>query len=274
MLFNISYPYFLNILNTYKSKKTVWKIKYFLLYYAAENSQLWFINYCQNFSYFRNMKIEIEKTADGSPTLYREDIDEHYHSVKGALAESRHVYIDLGWSKRSASANAISVFEIGFGTGLNAALTAKEALDDATKTIYHSVELFPLPKQTTDILLPFQEEGYKDEFRLVNDAGWGEIVAINPFFTLHKIQDSLLTMDLPQGIDVVYFDAFAPEKQPEMWAPEIFRRLYEAMNPGGILTTYCAKGSIRRMLRDIGFIPERLPGPPGGKREVLRATKM
>lgn len=274
MLFNISYPYFLNILNTYKSKKTVWKIKYFLLYYAAENSELWFINYCQNFSYFRIMKIEIEKTADGSPTIYREDIDEHYHSVKGALAESRHVYIDLGWRKRSASANTISVFEIGFGTGLNAALTAKEALDDATKTIYHSVELFPLPKQTTDILLSFQEEGYRDEFRLVNDAGWGETVEINPFFTLHKIQDSLLTMDLPLGIDVVYFDAFAPEKQPEMWAPEIFRRLYKAMNPGGILTTYCAKGSIRRMLRDIGFIPERLPGPPGGKREVLRATKM
>ena len=219
------------------------------------------------------MKMEIEKTAYGSATLYRADIDEHYHSAKGALAESRHVYLEMGWCKRSESAKSMTVFEVGFGTGLNAALTARAALEAEVDTLYYAVELYPLPKATTDLLSSFQEESFRNEFRRVNEADWDAPDPINPFFTLHKIRDSLLSMEIPFGIDLVYFDAFAPEKQPEMWDESIFRRIYEAMNPGGILTTYCAKGCIRRMLRDIGFIPERLPGPPEGKREILRVTK-
>ncbi|MDE6077858.1 MAG: SAM-dependent methyltransferase, partial [Muribaculaceae bacterium] len=97
------------------------------------------------------MKVELEKTADGSPTLYREDIDEHYHSVKGALAESNHIYIHLGWEKAVSGRKSIAVFEVGFGTGLNAVLTARAALDNKVKTIYHSVELYPLPKETIDV---------------------------------------------------------------------------------------------------------------------------
>lgn len=219
------------------------------------------------------MKVEIEKTADGSPTLYRNDIDEHYHSVKGALEESRHVYVDLGWKKAAQHFDPVILFEVGFGTGLNAALTARAAMDSGIRTIYYSVELYPLPKETTDNLLPYQGEGYRGEFQAVNEAGWGESVEINPFFTLIKIQANLLEMTLPANITAVYFDAFALEKQPEMWTEDIFRKIYNSMIPGGILTTYCAKGCIRRMLQGIGFITERLPGPPGGKREVLRATK-
>ncbi|MDE6027796.1 MAG: tRNA (5-methylaminomethyl-2-thiouridine)(34)-methyltransferase MnmD [Muribaculaceae bacterium] len=218
------------------------------------------------------MKLEVEKTADGSPTLYCEDIDEHYHSVKGALVESRHVYVDLGWRKAAQHFAPITVFEVGFGTGLNAALTAKAALDSGKKTVYHSVELYPLPKETIDLLIPFQSGEYRSEFQAVNDASWGESIEINPFFTLIKIQANLLEMSLPENITAVYFDAFAPEKQPEMWKEEIFRKIFASMPSGGILTTYCAKGSIRRMLQAIGFLTERLPGPPGGKREVLRAT--
>ncbi|MDE5791094.1 MAG: tRNA (5-methylaminomethyl-2-thiouridine)(34)-methyltransferase MnmD [Muribaculaceae bacterium] len=219
------------------------------------------------------MKVEIERTADGSPTLYRKDIDEHYHSVKGAFAESKHIYVDLGWRKALENRDRISVFEVGFGTGLNAVLTAKAALDVRIPTTYFSVELYPLSKQTTDTLLPWQPEEYRSLFKEINEAEWGKPININPCFTLIKIQGDLLTMDIPANPDVVYFDAFAPEKQPEMWDESLFHKLYDVMNPGAILTTYCAKGSIRRMLQQIGFLTERLPGPPGGKREVLGATK-
>ncbi|MDE7414175.1 MAG: tRNA (5-methylaminomethyl-2-thiouridine)(34)-methyltransferase MnmD [Muribaculaceae bacterium] len=219
------------------------------------------------------MKLEIEKTADGSPTLYLEDIDEHYHSVKGALVESNHVYVDLGWRKAAESFDPVTVFEVGFGTGLNAALTAKTARENGKKTIFYSVEAYPLPKATIDNLIPFQEQTYREEFQAVNDAEWEKPVKINPFFTLVKIHSDLLSMTLPEGINAVYFDAFAPEKQPEMWSENIFKKIFGSLTTGGILTTYCAKGSIRRMLQSTGFFTERLSGPPGGKREVLRATK-
>lgn len=219
------------------------------------------------------MELIIEATADGSPTLYRKDLDEHYHSVKGALAESQHVYVNAGWKEATKfSAFPISVFEVGFGTGLNAALTAVAAQSSHTPTIYHSVELFPLPPDALNNITSAYYEVLQSALTAVNEATWNDFVEINPFFNLHKIEANLLTMDLPQNIDVVYFDAFAPEKQPEMWSEEIFRKIFAAMNPGGILTTYCAKGVIRRMLQEIGFRCERLPGPPGGKREILRAS--
>lgn len=219
------------------------------------------------------MKIVIEKTDDGSTTLYREDIDEHYHSVKGALAESLHVYLEAGWRKASETSRPVRVFEVGFGTGLNAAITAKAALDSEIPTEYFAVELYPLPKETTDIVANTLGEEYRDAFESVNESPWGEMTRINSDFSLQKMETDLMAMDLPVELDVVYFDAFAPEKQPEMWDDAIFRKIYMAMKPGGVLTTYCAKGSIRRMLQQIGFLTERLPGPPGGKREILRAVK-
>lgn len=218
------------------------------------------------------MKIIIETTADGSPTLYREDLDEHYHSVKGAIAESRHVYVESGWRKAAESKGAVRVFEVGFGSGLNAALTAEAALEASVPTEYYSVELHPLSEPVTELFsdeLPVQ---FRDIFRAVNEAPWQESVPINPYFTLHKIEADLLTMQIPADIDVIYYDAFAPEKQPEMWDESIFRRLRAAMAPDAILTTYCAKGAIRRMLNTLGLQTERLPGPPSGKREILRAT--
>lgn len=219
------------------------------------------------------MKLVIETTADGSPTLYREDIDEHYHSVKGALAESQHVYIEEGWRKASEIFRSLRVFEVGFGSGLNAALTASAALDSKIPTEYYSAELFPLQKETTNLVASCVAEEFKEAFLSVNQAPWEIATAINPYFTLHKLEANLLKMTFPSDIDVVYFDAFAPEKQPEMWSDAIFKKIFDAMHPEGILTTYCAKGAIRRMLQSIGFLTERLPGPPGGKREILRATK-
>ncbi len=219
------------------------------------------------------MKIAIEKTADGSPTLYREDIDEHYHSVKGALAESQHVYIQEGWRKASEAFRPVRVFEVGFGSGLNAALTASAALQSKIPTQYYAAELYPLPKETTDLIATTLDKEYQEAFKSVNEAPWEAAVEINSYFTLHKLEANLLTMPLPSDLSAVYFDAFAPEKQPEMWSQAIFQRIFDAMSPGAILTTYCAKGAIRRMLQQIAFLTERLPGPPGGKREILRATK-
>ena len=219
------------------------------------------------------MKITIEKTADGSPTLYREDIDEHYHSVKGAVAESVHVYLETGWRKASKLSSNVKVFEVGFGTGMNAAVTATAAMESRIPTEYFSVERYPLPKETTDIIAATLDEKYRDSFERVNESPWEELYQINPYFSLQKMEADLLTMEIPKEIDAVYFDAFAPEKQPEMWNETIFQKIYDAMKPGAVLTTYCAKGSIRRMLQQTGFLTERLPGPPGGKREILRVTK-
>lgn len=221
----------------------------------------------------RGMTLDVEITADGSVTLYRPDLNEHYHSVKGALAESRHIYIDLGWRQYAATHPALTVFEVGFGTGLNAALTAQAALNAAVKTNYYAVELYPISHELTAELASQQSEQYLPEYQAVNNAPWNIRVEINRWFTLHKISGDFLTLKIPTGVNVVYFDAFAPDKQPEMWSAELFTRLYEAMTPEAILTTYCAKGAVRRMLQEVGFKVTRMPGPPQGKREVLRAVK-
>ena len=135
---------------------------------------------------------------------------------------------------------------------------------------YTGIELYPLAWEEVDAL------GYSNNplFKQLHTAPWEEDVKISPHFTLRKIKmDAISDKWLSLNPDLVYFDAFAPEKQPEMWNEQLFRSLYVYMNTGGILTTYCAKGVIRRMLQAVGFRVERLPGPPGGKREILRATK-
>lgn len=233
----------------------------------------------------------IELTEDGSATLYVPQLNEHYHSVKGARTESRHIFIDMGL--KASAALCPHILEVGFGTGLNALLTLEEAERKKRPTHYTGIDLYPLTWEEVDILK------YSDSplFKALHLAPWEVDVPITPYFTLRKVRKDLVNEELrmkneeyssaiiSEGYslfpafhsslnpDIVYFDAFAPEKQPEMWSERIFRGLYEAMNTEGILTTYCAKGSIRRLLQAVGFTVERLPGPPGGKREILRATK-
>lgn len=215
---------------------------------------------------------KIELTADGSATIYLPRLDEHYHSVKGAMAEARHVYVGCGL--HNCPKSQVRVLEVGFGTGLSATATALDT--GGRKVDYFSLELYPLPYR--ELAASGYFDSLEGDARLlmerVNQAEWGKAVAITPDFTIHKLLCDITDPSalLPQGIDVVYFDAFAPEKQPEMWSEEIFRRLSHAMNPGATLTTYCAKGVVRRLLQSLGFTTSRLPGPPGGKREILRAT--
>lgn len=235
----------------------------------------------------------IEYTADGSATLFVPELDEHYHSVKGALTESSHIFIDMGL--KTSAAPSPRILEIGFGTGLNALLTLIEAEKSGRQVHYTGIELYPLPWETVEKL------GYTNEeqstisneqaaqwMKALHTSPWGEDVRITPHFTLRKIQGDFTSMECPSPIadhspsiadhsplfSLIYFDAFAPEKQPEMWTQELFDRLYVMMEKDEILTTYCAKGVVRRMLQAAGFTVERLPGPPGGKREILRAKKI
>lgn len=217
--------------------------------------------------------IQIEQTADGSQTLFVPELNEHYHSVKGALTESEHIFIQMGL--KHSSVEAPHVLEIGFGTGLNAFLTLLTADTDQRNIHYTTLERYPvtpaLIEQLTypELICPER----KDDFQALHQAAWNTDVQLTPYFTLHKVETDFTSYTFPATYDVIYFDAFAPEKQPEMWTQFLFDTLCQQLNPQGILTTYCAKGAVRRMLQAAGFTVERLPGPPGGKREILRATK-
>ena len=214
----------------------------------------------------------IEQTEDGSATLFVPELNEHYHSVKGARTESQHIFIDMGL--KASAAPCPHILEAGFGTGLNALLTLQEAERTGRPVRYTGIELYPLAWTEVEAL------HYSDDprLRLLHEAPWEEEVCLTPTFRLLKLRRDLTSWQAdderpPLRCDVVYFDAFAPEKQPALWTPAVFRNLYRCLTSGGILTTYCAKGAVRRLMQDIGFRMERLPGPPGGKREILRATK-
>lgn len=225
--------------------------------------------------------MKLEQTADGSYTLYVPELDEHYHSVKGALTESQHIFIDMGL--KHSQATTPRILEIGLGTGLNAFLTLIAAEEMQKKVHYTGIERYPLGEEAVRRLnYPgIIGRGHEEDYYAIHRAGWETDEALSPWFTLHKTEGDFTRLfhsekapAIPlSGYDIIYFDAFAPEKQPEMWEQSLFNSLYHALNEEGILTTYCAKGAVRRMLQAAGFTVERLPGPPGGKREILRATK-
>jgi len=218
-------------------------------------------------------KVEIQSTADGSQTLFVPSLDEHYHSVKGALTESLHIFIHMGL--RESKAAEPRVLEIGFGTGLNALLTLEEA-KQGRAVHYTTLERFPLAMDVIEKLdySAFVSEEMAPCFLSLHQSSWNEWVQLTPGFHLRKIEADFVTLEMKEKYDVVYFDAFAPEKQPEMWSQEVFNRMYACLNDDGILVTYCAKGEVRRRLQRAGFKVERLPGPPQGKREILRARKI
>lgn len=217
----------------------------------------------------------IEITEDGSHTLYVPELDEHYHSTHGAIQESLHVYLEAGL--HHCGKPVINLLEIGFGTGLNAFLTLLDTKKSRETVKYTSLERYPVSFMDarmfnySKLLNPSQEE----KFIQLHTCPWGEWVEITSNFHLKKLEMDASNLDKFQPetlFDVIYYDAFAPEKQSFMWTEEIFNRLYTLSNPGAVLTTYCAKGAVRRMLQSAGYQTERLPGPPG-KREILRAVK-
>lgn len=220
------------------------------------------------------MNREIQVTADGSQTLFVPELNEHYHSVKGAVTESKHIFISCGLNSHNAS--EVRVLEVGFGTGLNAILTLQEAERQNRHVYYTTLEKFPLPLDIAERLdYPhLTDSDFSDYFLQLHRAEWNCWVDVTPHFHLRKVETDFTTLQFKEKYDIVYFDAFAPEKQEEMWSEEIFCRMYDCLDTNGILVTYCAKGIIRRTLQSVGFKVERLPGPPNGKREILRATKI
>ncbi len=220
-------------------------------------------------------RVEIVGTGDGSDTLYVPDIEEHYHSVYGAVGESEHIFIRAGFHHFKGN-GPIHLLEVGFGTGLNVLLTALAADTSQSFVRYYALEKFPLSAEILRkinypaLLGPGTEELY----RVIHDSSWNIPVRITPMLELVKIRVDFISASLSEIplCNLVYYDAFSPEKQPEMWNQVLFRKLYNKMEKGGIFVTYCAKGSVRRSLQWAGFRVERLPGPPG-KREILRGIK-
>lgn len=210
-------------------------------------------------------------TADGSHSVYNSALGKHYHSIFGAIQESEWVYIDLGLKAALKQFSGdLTVFELGFGTGLNALLTARIALEQQRKVNYTAVEPFPLlPEEAA--LLNYDQLLNTHIMPLLHASDWETPVAIHPYFTLTKRRATFQDVQLNGVFQLVFYDAFAPTAQPELWTEPMFEKLAANMVTGGMLTTYCSKSSVQRALRAAGFTIEKHPGP-FRKREILRAV--
>lgn len=220
------------------------------------------------------MKREIIITSDGSSSIYLPEWDEPYHSKHGAIQEAYHVFIMNGLEYFKGK-EKLSILEIGFGTGLNAFITFIESQKRNVQIKYTGVEAYPvLPEEVKQLnyVEQLQAKGMGQVFKKMHTAPWEKANEISKDFKLIKQEKSFLQVDDNNLYDLIYFDAFGPDKQPELWSPKIFEKMFLSLKDQGILVTYSAKGSVRRALQSVGFVVERLPGPPG-KREMMRAIK-
>jgi tRNA U34 5-methylaminomethyl-2-thiouridine-forming methyltransferase MnmC len=213
-------------------------------------------------------------TKDGSHSLLHEQLNETYHSIHGAVQESMYVFIEQGLREFARqNPSTIRVFEVGFGTGLNALLAYEYSQSSGIPLVYHTLEAYPLPREVWSQLNYGDSRGMRDSFETLHNAPWNEIYGMSENFSLYKILRKLGETALKAGsFDVVFFDAFAPSKQPDMWTMDVLAKVCEAIAPGGIFVTYCAKGQLKRDLRALGMDVETLPGPPG-KKEMVRARR-
>lgn len=217
--------------------------------------------------------IKIITTEDGSHSLFDEELNETYHSTRGARSESMHVFIREGleyWLGQSQK--EVRILEIGLGTGLNAFLTAKVAAESDLKIHFVSLEPFPIGKDIYEKLNYHETEEEKDLMMSIHESEWEKDVAISQNFTLHKTTQKLEDFISNKPFDLIYFDAFAPSKQPEVWSLGNLNKCYSLLDTGGLLTTYCAQGQFKRNLVEAGFKVETLKGAMG-KKEMVRAKK-
>jgi tRNA U34 5-methylaminomethyl-2-thiouridine-forming methyltransferase MnmC len=225
----------------------------------------------------RGPKVELKVTGDGSHTLFVPELGEHYHSVYGAIAESRHIFLKAGFGYIHNRLENIKILEIGFGTGLNALLTYIEAINSGGNVEYTTIELNPLDEPIYSNLNFFDfidYPGSREIFLHMHQSPWNEALKISSSFHLRKIKISLHDYLPDEEIfDLVYFDAFGPDVQPEMWTLEVFEKMAVCLKKEAILVTYSTKGTVKRNLASAGFRIEKLPGPQG-KREILRAFKI
>jgi len=220
------------------------------------------------------MERRLVETADGTSTLFVAELDEYFHSIHGALQESRHVFVQAGFGFAGLPAT-VRLLEWGWGTGLNALLTWAATEQAGRQVHYTGVERYPLSAKEWSTLNYAQHLSpvHAPKLAALHQAPWEEEVALAPRFSLTKREADFRSVHLPEGhYHLIYMDAFAPSAQPELWTPGMFDKLYHCLAPGGILVSYCVKGSVRRAAQEAGFETEKLPGPPG-KREMLRAFK-
>lgn len=217
------------------------------------------------------MNRHVVKTEDGSMTLFVPDLGEHYHSIHGAQTESKHIFIEAAF--RQCRKEAVRVLEFGMGTGLNVLLTYLESKNSHRKVFFHSIEKYPLEQ---DELLLIKKSGLSDSYDVVfdkiHDCPWDRANDLSENFILYKELCDFRQTKAAGRYDIIYFDAFSPEVQADLWSKNIFEHIYKLASPGAILTTYSAKGDVKRNLKAAGFSIEKLPGPPG-KREFIRAIK-
>jgi tRNA U34 5-methylaminomethyl-2-thiouridine-forming methyltransferase MnmC len=224
------------------------------------------------------MQRKLVLTSDGSHTVAIPEINVTYHSAFGAIQESQHIFIEAGLNYiRNASnqTGALNIFEMGFGTGLNALLTLIEAEARQQKIYYETTELFPLEIEQVKGLNyceQLHQPNLQKTLEQLHLCEWNREIEITPFFILKKMNTNLLNFSGNTLFNLVYFDAFAPEVQPELWTSEVFSNLYAQMQTGAALTTYCSKSIVRKTMQAAGFIVTKIPGPPG-KREMVRAIK-
>jgi len=212
-------------------------------------------------------------TADGSSTIHLPEWDENYHSKHGAIQEAKHVFIKSGLSLFSEQ--KISILEIGFGTGLNSFITFLEAPKRNLIIDYVGVEAYPVSAEEIEKLNYVSElnaEEFKEVFSEMHVQKWDVQNVLSSDFSLTKRKQFFNEIKDENTFDLIYFDAFGARVQPELWTEEVFETMYKSLKKGGVLVTYCAKGSVRRAMLKVGFSIEKLVGPPG-KREMLRATK-
>lgn len=217
-------------------------------------------------------ELKVIKTGDNSPSVYNAILDETYHSSFGALTESMHVFIENGFNLFDG--DKINVLEVGLGTGLNAALTLQESFIRNIHTNYIALEPYPLQQLILNEVFEGYDTNLKSSLQLIHNSSWEFPNQISEWFSFTRHLTRLQTFNSLKNkkFDLIYFDAFAPNKQPEMWTLEIFQKLFILLNPSGMLTTYCAKGQVKRNMKEAGFTIKSVKGPPG-KREMTLGFK-
>jgi tRNA U34 5-methylaminomethyl-2-thiouridine-forming methyltransferase MnmC len=216
------------------------------------------------------MKRTLTKTADGSYTLYVPELDEHYHSMHGALQEANHVFIQHGLEPIK-DRTSIRVLEMGLGTALNAYLSYQWARKNNITLWYSGVEAYPVEGEIITTCLKEIGVNQVQDLRFFSEFVYGSTQGLDSF-TLDPIHAFWADINFKEAYDVVFYDAFGPRAQSELWTLANFQIAFDALKPGGTLVTYCAKGQVKRDLKSIGFTVESRPGPPG-KREMTVATK-
>lgn len=222
------------------------------------------------------MEQKLVITEDGSHTISVPELNEHYHSTHGAMQESKHVFIENGLKQFKKLDNPFSILEIGFGTGLNALYTYLETQPGNERIYYITIEPYPVEKEMIR-QLNYPELLKRDDagkvFKQMHETTWYVPFYISDNFLLNKLNEKLEDVQLKEEqFQLVYFDAFSPHAQSEMWEQQVFDKLYHGIRKNGILVTYSAKGVVKRALKEAGFIIENPPGP-AGKREMTRAIK-